>query len=89
MSLFCLVSFLRSVKMSGRRSVSRVRTRRQGPPSPLRSPERLFRDLELDEVDPDRMLEYLRATGHLPDADLGPPGSRVPAILTSDEATER
>ena len=75
--------------MSGRRSVSRVRTRRQGPPSPLRSPERMFRDLELDEVDPARMLEYLRATGHLPDADLGPPGSRVPAIPTSDEASER
>jgi hypothetical protein len=49
----------------------------------------MFRDLELDEVDPARMLEYLRATGHLPDADLGPPGSRVPAIPSTDEASER
>ena len=75
--------------MSGRRSVSRVRTRRLGPPSPTRSPERLVRDLDLEEVDPERMIEYLRTTGHLPNADLGPPGSRVPAIPATDEASVR
>ena len=63
--------------MSGRRSVSRVRTRRLGPPSPTRSPERLVRDLDLEEVDPERMIEYLITTEHLPNFDLGPPGSRV------------
>jgi hypothetical protein len=75
--------------MSGRRSVTRVRTRRDGPPLEARTPEHMFSELDLDEVDPERMLEYLREAGHLPDPNLGPHGSSVPAQPTVDEASVR
>jgi hypothetical protein len=88
-SLVCLVSFSLVITMSGRRSVPRIRTRRHGPPSPERSPVRVLRELDLEEVDPDRMIEYLRTTGRLPNPNLGPPGSNVPAQPTADEATVR
>ncbi len=63
--------------MSGRQSVSRVRPRR-GVTTPEISPERIAREIDFDEVDPERMLEYLRATGHLDDTSLGPSGSGIP-----------
>ena len=73
--------------MSGRRSVSRVRTRR-GVASPDISPQRIVREIDLDEVDPERMLQYLRATGHLDDTNLGPSGSGgLPQATVADAST--
>jgi hypothetical protein len=68
--------------MSGRRSVPRIRTRRLGPTSPSRSPVRVIREIDLEEVDPDRMIEFLRTTGRLPHPNLGTPGSAVPAQVS-------
>ena len=74
--------------MSGRRSVSRVRTRR-GVASPDISPQRIVREIDLDEVDPERMLQFLRHTGHLDDTNLGPSGSGVPPQATVADASTR
>ena len=74
--------------MSGRRSVSRVRTRR-GAATPEVSPERMPREIDLDAVDPERMLQYLRSTGHLDGTDPGPSGSGVPPQTTVDDASTR
>jgi hypothetical protein len=85
----CLVSFpFLDITMSGRRSVSRVRTRR-GAATPELSPERISREIDLDGVDPERMLQHLRATGHLGDANLGPSGSGVPPQAAVDDASTR
>jgi hypothetical protein len=85
----CLVSFpCLDITMSGRRSVSRVRTRR-GAATPEVSPERISREIDLDGVDPERMLEHLRATGHLGDANLGPSGSGVPPQAAVEDASTR
>jgi len=73
--------------MSGRRSVSRVRTRRMVA-SLDNSPERLAREIDLDDVDPERMLQY-RATGHLGDANLEPSGSGVPPQAAVADASTR
>ena len=74
--------------MTGRRSVSRVRPRR-GAATPEISPERLAREIDLAEVDPERMLQYLRSTGHLDDTNLGPSGSGVPPQAAVDDASTR
>ena len=74
--------------MSGRRSVSRVRTRR-GAATPELFFERMPRDIDLDAVDPERMLQYLRSTGHLDGTDPGPSGSGVPPQTTVDDASTR
>ena len=74
--------------MSGRRSVSRVRTRR-GAATPAVSPEHMPREIDLDAVDPERMLQYLRSTGHLDGTDPGPSGSGVPPQTTVDDASTR
>jgi hypothetical protein len=74
--------------MSGRRSVSRVRTRRSAA-TPEISPERRVREINLEEIDPERMLEYLRTTGHLSEANAGPSGSAVPPSGNVDDASTR
>ena len=74
--------------MSGRRSVSRVRTRRSAA-TPEVSPERIVREVNLDEIDPDRMIEYLRATGRLSEPNVGPSGSAVPPSANVDDASTR
>ena len=74
--------------MSGRRSVSRVRTRRMVA-TPEVSPERIAREIDLDSVEPERMLRYLLDTGHLDPANLGPPGSGVPPQATVADASTR
>ena len=74
--------------MSGRQSVSRVRPRR-AVATPEISPERIAREIDLDEVDPERMLEYLRSTGYLDDTNLGPSGSGVPPQATVADASTR
>ena len=67
--------------MYGRRSMSRVRPRREQA-SPDRNPGRI-RDVDLDQVDPWLMLQYLRNAGHLDDSD--PSGSSVPVQPPADE----
>ena len=74
--------------MSGRRSVSRVRTRRSAA-IPEASPERIVREVNLDEIDPERMLEYLRTTGRLSEPNPGPSGSAVPPSGNVDDASTR
>ena len=74
--------------MSGRRSVSRVRTRRMVA-SLDNSPQRLAREIDLDEVDPERMLQYLRDTGRLGDANREPTGSGVPPSAPVSDASTR
>jgi hypothetical protein len=74
--------------MSGRRSVSRVRPRR-AVATPEISPERIAREIDLDEVDPERMLEYLRSTVYLDDTILGPSGSGVPPQAAVADASTR
>jgi len=74
--------------MTGRRSVSRVRTRR-GAATPEVSPERIVREISLDDIDPERMLQHLRSTGHLTDANPVPPGSGVPPAAAVDDASTR
>ena len=74
--------------MSGRRSVSRVRTRRMAT-TPVVSPERMPREIDLDTIEPDRMLQYLRATGHLDGTDPRPSGSAVPPSGNVDDASTR
>ena len=74
--------------MSGRRAVSRVRPRR-AVATPEISPERIAREIDLDEVDPERMLEYLRSTVYLDDTILGPSGSGVPPQAAIADASTR
>ena len=76
------------ITMTGRRSVSRVRTRR-GIATPELSPQRIASEIDLDAVDPERMIQYLRDNGHLGETVLEPPGSGVPPHAAVADASTR
>lgn len=59
------------------RSGSGMRTRNRPSPSPAGSNPEEVDDIDLDRIDPERMLRYLRESGHLPDPGTEPTGSGV------------
>ena len=72
----CLSCFMMSDRGRGR-SVSRVRTRSRILSPATRSLS--YDDIDLDRVEPSRLLENLVACGVLPEPDAGHTGSDVPA----------
>jgi hypothetical protein len=73
--------------MSGR-SVSRIRTRSRRSRSRARSVPRVYSDIDLDRIDPARMLRHLVALGVVADPNVAPPRSDVPEPPLPDTRTQ-
>ena len=73
--------------MSGR-SVSRVRTRSRRGRSQARSAPEEYSEIDLDRIEPERMLRYLVARGVVPDPNTDPRRSDVLAPSVPETRTQ-